>query len=318
MSDSGYVERGIKKIEKRIWGFILAAAALMAVSFVLIGVQHELFTPTFSLYITADSAQNIVDGMPVKYKGFKIGKLKRATLDENGVVTAELSINKSHQRLIRSNSVASLSQEGMIGDFVIEIAQGSMDAEMVEEGGVLRFERTITIGDMAQEFKNQFGQIIEEVQKITRDITDPEGDIKKSLANVHTLTEQLLATRQKVDGLLETASAQVSATSSSLNETLDSVKEAVESTKRLVEDSDAAVLGANRNLEESFRKIETSLDNMVAITNNLKTASMDAPSVMQGTKQVVDSTKNIWPISGNIERPSEKSVVMDTYEKSIK
>jgi len=83
--------------------FILLAAIGMGLAFLWTGEKKGAFTAKSPIYFVADSGQDLSVGMPVKFSGFKIGKLNTLTLDEQGHVQVCL-LYTSHRITLRTAS----------------------------------------------------------------------------------------------------------------------------------------------------------------------------------------------------------------------
>ena len=90
--------------------FVLLAVIGIAAILLWTGIKKGAFTAKSPIYFVADSGQGLSEGMPVKYSGFKIGKLNTLTLDEQGHVQVEVSLEAKYLKLIRDDAVISLTR----------------------------------------------------------------------------------------------------------------------------------------------------------------------------------------------------------------
>jgi len=82
--------------------FVLLAVLGMGLALVWTGIRNDAFTAKSTVHFVADSGQDLSVGMPVKFSGFKIGKLDTLTLDEQGRVQVEVRIDSKYLGLIQA------------------------------------------------------------------------------------------------------------------------------------------------------------------------------------------------------------------------
>jgi len=307
-------------IEKKTGLFVLLAIAGLVFVFVFIGLGRDAFTRKASVFFVADSGKDMAEGMPVKLSGFRIGKLKRLSLDDIAKVSVELSINNKHMKWLRADSKARLIKEGLIGESVIEITAGSPSASGIGEGGTIAFEREKDINEMVGELKTGVDSALTDIRRITGYIADPEGDIRKTFGNLDRLSDEFLRTRKHLDALLLDTDRDISTT-------LGKVNAFVNSADRTVADAHSAVGKLDRELPALLEKADKSLQNIQSASGDLKKLTSEAgPEISslldsggelaEGAKEVIDSAKQVWPIRSHIKEGPEKETVIevDSYE----
>ena len=96
-----------KSLERKVGMFVILAFVFIIVAFVFIALERELFTSKSILYLIADSGTNIIEGQPVKFKGFKIGKVAKVSLNDLGKVEVHFLFQDymvcHHGKLLSSN-----------------------------------------------------------------------------------------------------------------------------------------------------------------------------------------------------------------------
>lgn len=305
-------------LEKKIGIFIIIAIIGIIAVVAFIGVQQEIFIPKTSIYFIAESGKGINEGMAVKLSGFRIGKIKELSLDDIARVKVELSINSKYMRWIKSDSKATLLKEGLIGESIIEITTGSKDAKEVKENEVIVFEREKGISEMVEELKDEIKPVLTDIRGITHYLNDPQGDVKQSLKNVRGLSEDIHITKQHIDTLLKN-------TDKNLNSTIKKIDSVLDSTKQTITDVENVIDKIDKDIPGVMQKVDNSLENVQKTTEEIKKAveksTPHIPSlvekgseVTEGTKEIVDSVKQIWPVRLFIEKPEEKTLKIDSYE----
>jgi phospholipid/cholesterol/gamma-HCH transport system substrate-binding protein len=306
--------------------FVLLAAVGMGLVFFWTGVKKGAFTHKSPIYFVADSGQELKEGIPVKFSGFKIGKLNTLTLDEQGQVQVEIEIETKHLMLLRQDSVVSLKKEGVIGDGVLDISRGSPDKPILVAGSKVRFERSNGLEQAVMEVKNRVMPILDDVHQM---LSDPNGDVRQTLKNVRQLTaemnglaSEMRGTRQKLDQVLVGVDQNLSGEVGPLLHSLrQSATQAESITAKLNQDLPALLSKADSSMEnlrktteavnQSVQKIVPQLPGMLGETRETlgKTREM-----MGSTIEVVDGLSTMWPLKGSIPAREVGPVKMDSHD----
>ncbi len=305
-------------IEKKIGLFVAAAIIGILVAVASVGLQSDIFTSKTRIYLIADSGQGMNEGTAVKLSGFKIGKVKKLHLDDAAKVKVDLSINTKYMKWIRTDSEARLIKEGLIGDSVIEITPGSAKAKQIQEDGIVAFERTRGLGEIAAELKDELKPALSDIKQIMSYINDPQGDIKQTLKNLRMISEGLPSTKQHLDTLLKDAD-------SGVNTSVKKIDSVLDSTKQTINTVDGLVKKVDNDIPVMLERANKSIENIRKTTEEIKKATEQAApqihsivekgsDLAEGTKEVVDSVKKIWPVRLFIKQPEEKTLKVDSYE----
>ena len=301
-------------MEKKIGMFVLIAIAGIALVIVFIGIQQDVFTSKTEIYFITDSGEGITEGMAVKLSGFKIGKVKKLSLDDVAKVKVELSINTRYMKWIKTDSKARLAKEGLIGDSIIEITPGSAKAGQIADKGEISFARARGLSDIAEELKEEVTPVLTEIKEIIHYVNDPEGDIKHALKNISKLSDEAFTTKQHLDNLLKDAGS-----------SMKKIDQLLDSTKKTMTTVESMVRKIDKDLPGIMEKVDKSLTNVQKMTDDLKKATEQSapriPSLVEkgddiagGTKEIIDSVKKMWPIRSFIKSPEEKTLKVDSYE----
>jgi phospholipid/cholesterol/gamma-HCH transport system substrate-binding protein len=301
-------------MEKKIGMFVLIAIAGIALVIVFIGIQQDVFTSKTEIYFITDSGEGITEGMAVKLSGFKIGKVKKLSLDDVAKVKVELSINTRYMKWIKTDSKARLAKEGLIGDSIIEITPGSAKAGQIADKGEISFARARGLSDIAEELKEEVTPVLTEIKEIIHYVNDPEGDIKHALKNISKLSDEAFTTKQHLDNLLKDAGS-----------SMKKIDPLLDSTKKTMTTVESMVRKIDKDLPGIMEKVDKSLTNVQKMTDDLKKATEQSapriPSLVEkgddiagGTKEIIDSVKKMWPIRSFIKSPEEKTLKVDSYE----
>src|SRR5215212_7404416 len=117
------------KFKARLGLFIAGAIILF-----LAGKQKNLFNPVFRLTTEFYSISGLQVGNNVRFSGINVGTVDNIKIINDSTVRVDMLIKKNVQQFIKADCEASIGSEGIIGDRVLIISQGSKDAPVIREG----------------------------------------------------------------------------------------------------------------------------------------------------------------------------------------
>lgn len=134
----------------RLGLFIVATLSMLAIGTFLIGDRQFLFSRTYRLNTTFKTVAGLVEGAEVRVGGLHKGIVKRITLpsEPDGNVTVLMNLERSTAKVLRTDSVASIETEGLLGAKYVAISFGSDDASEVTDGSGIRGEDPLDIPDL--------------------------------------------------------------------------------------------------------------------------------------------------------------------------
>jgi phospholipid/cholesterol/gamma-HCH transport system substrate-binding protein len=122
------------KFKIRLGLFVVAGFAIFAVAIFIIGKQTNMFDPVFRISANFHNVSGLQVGNNIRFSGISVGTVDNMKIINDSLVRVDMIIKKSVQRYIRSDSEAGIGSEGIIGDRLVVISQGSIDAPAVKDG----------------------------------------------------------------------------------------------------------------------------------------------------------------------------------------
>jgi phospholipid/cholesterol/gamma-HCH transport system substrate-binding protein len=299
--------------------FVLLAVVGISAIFMWTGIKKGAFTAKSPIYFVADSGQGLSEGMPVKFSGFKIGKLNTLTLDEQGQVQVEVSIEAKHLKLLREDAVISLTKEGVIGDGVLELSRGTEGRAILKEGGFVHFVRANGLEQAVIEVKNRILPILDDLHQT---LNDPQSDVRQTLKNLRELSAELRGTRERMDHVLGSVDANLN---NEIGPLLRSLRQSA---------TNAETLSAKleNELPALLKKADDSMENLRITTVNVKDAVQksvpqfpgmidEARETLNKTREVVGDTQEVveslsthWPLKSVVPPLETGPVKMDSHD----
>ena len=136
----------------RVGAFILAALLIFAGAVFLIGSKKYLFSSTFRLNALFPNVAGLAEGAEVRVGGLAKGTVKQIVLPSrsDGKVTVVMDMHASTRDVVKKDSVASISAEGLVGDKYVEISFGTTGAQKVTNGDTIASQPPLDMADVVK------------------------------------------------------------------------------------------------------------------------------------------------------------------------
>jgi phospholipid/cholesterol/gamma-HCH transport system substrate-binding protein len=134
----------------RLGAFIVATLAVLVVGVFIIGNNEYLFQSTYELKTQFDNVAGLAEGADVQVGGVHSGTVHSIDLPHKpgGQVTVVMDLNKSTREIIKSDSVASIQTEGVLGNQYVAISFGTAGQAEVKDGDTLQSEPPLQMADL--------------------------------------------------------------------------------------------------------------------------------------------------------------------------
>jgi phospholipid/cholesterol/gamma-HCH transport system substrate-binding protein len=123
-----------QKFKIRLGLFVAVGVALFVLAVFIIGKQKNMFNPVFKLTTTFFNVSGLQVGNNVRFSGINVGTVDKIKIINDSTVMVDMLIRKEVNQFIKSDCEVAIGSEGLIGDKLIVITQGSADAEIAKDG----------------------------------------------------------------------------------------------------------------------------------------------------------------------------------------
>jgi len=128
------METHTPQFKVRLGLFVAGGLALFVLAIFIIGKQKNLFNPVFKLTTTFYNVSGLQVGNNIRFSGITVGTVDNISIVNDSTVKVELLIRREVRQFIKSDSEVAIGSEGLIGDRLLVISQGSFDAPLAREG----------------------------------------------------------------------------------------------------------------------------------------------------------------------------------------
>jgi phospholipid/cholesterol/gamma-HCH transport system substrate-binding protein len=174
------------KFASRLGIFVVAGLSLLVAGIFFIGRQKHLFNPVFNLNTTFKNISGLEVGNNVRFSGINVGTVENIRIINDSTVKVYMIIDKDVQQFIKTDSYIKISSDGLIGDKIANITQGSGNGRPVAEGQYLRsiepFETETIMANLKTTGENAT-IISSELAEILHKVNSGNGTIGRLLAD---------------------------------------------------------------------------------------------------------------------------------------
>lgn len=291
-SYSHYIHRTSYSFQEKLVGvFVLSALViLLAVLFSLLRKQH-FFEEYFVLYARVQSAAGLSTETSVQISGFEVGSVSNIEITEKNDILLTLSILQRYRNLIRTDSVAKISSLNatILGKSIVEITAGAPQLDVVSDGKELLVIESASIDTViakAQGTLQTVERMIENISELVasidvQDVHDTVASMNHMAANLSAMSDHIVAGKGGVGSLLYD-----------------------EKLEQTFEQGIANLERATLRLDDMMKKINRDSDKLPEMLD-------DVQAVIDETRQTIEATQRIWPISSAIGKPENKPLLVD-------
>ena len=202
--------------------FVVISILLLLGLIFFIGKQKNLFSSTFIVYADFNNIGGTKEGNFVRFAGINIGTVETINIINDTTVRLALSIEKKIQPYIKTDAMATIGSDGLMGDKLILIAPGSDSTLAVKNGGKLLSTNPLNVDKLMTNLAkiSQNATVLTEgLAGIVTKINEGKGTIGRLLTNDN-LAKRMESTITTAN---ETASS-ITKTANSVNENMQAVK----------------------------------------------------------------------------------------------
>jgi phospholipid/cholesterol/gamma-HCH transport system substrate-binding protein len=193
--------------------FVLLGLVAFTSAIFFIGKQKNLFGSTFRLNSHFKNVSGLEIGNNVLFSGINVGTVSEIQLVTDTSVVVRLIIKKDVQQFIKSDAVASIGSDGLMGDKVLTISPGINSKNIVKDNENIRSIQAIEMDDIMRSIKVSMDNatvITNELAEFTYKMNNGNGALSKLITDekfANSLTKTLTNLQTGSKGLSENMEA---------------------------------------------------------------------------------------------------------------
>ena len=163
--------------------FVIGGVLLFAVGLFLIGDRRSLFAEQFEIEADFGNVTGITVGTSVRLAGLEAGEVLGLVIpsDPGERFGVRMRVREELRPLVRTDSVAAVLTDGLLGSVFIQIRSGSASARPVEDGGQISGMDAIEIADLIAEGRDTFRLVASEFLVLRQQMADTFGAMSETV-----------------------------------------------------------------------------------------------------------------------------------------
>jgi phospholipid/cholesterol/gamma-HCH transport system substrate-binding protein len=164
--------------------FVAVGAAILTGGILTIGDIHDTFARKIEVSAVFDGVNGLQAGDNIWFSGVKVGTVKDVAFLADSRVQVEMKVDRAAAPYIHDDALAKVSSDGLIGNKIVVLYGGTVDAPVVKDGDVITVGAAVSTEDMmamAQENNANLLAITTDLKGITAKVAAGEGSAGKLL-----------------------------------------------------------------------------------------------------------------------------------------
>ena len=147
-----------------VGAFVVGGLLLFAVGLFMIGDRRQLFTEHFFVVADFGNVTGVQVGTDVRLSGLPAGEVTDIVIPPapGGRFHVRMRVREDLHALVRTDSVAAVLTDGLLGSAFIQIRAGTESAPEVADGGALAGADAVQVADLIEEGRDTFRLMADE------------------------------------------------------------------------------------------------------------------------------------------------------------
>lgn len=292
-----------------VGAFVIGTLLLFAVAVFMIGDRQMAFSSRFELYTEFAKVTGLQPGAIVRVSGARAGEITdiRPPSQPAGKFRVRMQVTEELHQLVRTDSIASIETEGLVGGSFLSISAGSAAAAQAAALSTLAGQEPFELTDLLQ-------QMNATVMKVNTTIDDMRGEVEQTIVGVRETvqkTNDLVTSITPEVKTLVSSGARISADIASMttsvregqgtlgklftdDELYGHMKQVVANADSMTTDAKAVIAQARETLAD----LKGAEGPAVGLAGNLRQTLDDARSAMSGFAENMDALRHNFLLRG--------------------
>lgn len=256
-----------------VGAFVIVGLLLFGGGLFLIGDRRLLFAKQFELNSTFGKITGLRSGTPVRLAGLDAGEVLEIQVPSSpsGRFVIRMRLREDLRQLVRTDSVAAIQTDGIVGNAFIQISVGTEAAPVVAPGDTLRGRDPVELADLIQEGQNTFKTIASQVVELRGDVSGAIGALGDVAGAASVMIDDL---GKNVEQVTTTSNAVVRSAQIALDQAtalVADVRAGHGTLGRLITDDTLyqRIIGSSQEVEQSMKNLREMTDRTRELVTSL-------------------------------------------------
>lgn len=162
-----------------VGAFVIGGVVLFAAGLFLIGDRRGLFKESFEVYAEFSKLAGLENGASVRVAGLDAGEVTAIRVPDSprARFRVHIRIREDLHGVVRTDSIASIQNEGLVGNKFVQVEGGSEHSPRAPDGSTIQSRDPVDIADL-------FQQMSETLDLVTRTVDELKADVHVAIQAV--------------------------------------------------------------------------------------------------------------------------------------
>ena len=234
-----------------VGAFVVGGLLLFAVGLFLIGDRRMLFSETFEVYAEFSQIAGLQNGATVRVGGMDAGEVESIHIpaSPSAKFRVKLRVREDLHGLLRLDSVATIQNDGLVGNKFIQVDAGTDQSPMVPDRGTIQSREPFDLAETLQKMSDT-------IDLVTAMITDVKGGVDTALSTFVTFANDAQALTKDLGAEFKAITGSTKRVAADLERVVDGVRAGRGSLGKFVND-DTLFLKVKSIAEEAEKAVTT-------------------------------------------------------------
>ena len=162
-----------------VGAFVIGGVLLFAVGLFLIGDRRLMFGNTFVVFAEFEGIAGLDNGATVRVGGMQAGEVENIQVPSGPAsrFRVRMRVRNDLRPLIRLDSVASIQNDGLVGNKFVQIEPGTEAVAVIADSGTIRSREPFDLADLLQ-------QMSKTIETVNQTIVDVRTEVQEALTTI--------------------------------------------------------------------------------------------------------------------------------------
>ncbi len=273
--------------------FVLVAAALLVAAVLAVTGAFTRGNIPHRAYFKFGGG--LESGAVVQFGGMKAGSVRRVRVDPQDSTRIEIDFGVARDIPLKTDSVATITSLGVLGDNYLELSTGSRQAPLAAPGSVVKSAEAVSFTDLS----DMAGELQPMVQQVLQKLSQRLDELQVTVARTNDLLND--RNRANISAALGSVNSMLAEDRPKLSVTLDNLQTASARLTPVLGDLQKTMLQANNALGHIDGVVLENRQDLRASVSQLRQTLLTASSLMDQLDQTLDyNTGNIDQTLDNV------------------
>lgn len=173
--------------------FVIGGILLFAIGLFLIGERRMLFVDKFVVFTEFTKVSGLQPGASVTVNGMPAGEVETIAVPvaPGGRFRVRFNVREDLHTLVRTDSIASIQTEGLVGGTFLEITAGSGAAPRVPDRGAIPSREPFEVADLLVQMSDTVRLVNETIEALRGDVETAVSEVAATATHADALLQEI-------------------------------------------------------------------------------------------------------------------------------